>query len=287
MTEKKAIILGNFDGVHVGHRALIERAKEERGEVSAFLIKNMPAPEEGWLTPHEEKVSLLRALGVSSFIARDFEEIRDLSPEEFIEEIILPENPSLAVCGFNYSFGKLAKGGPDDLTRICGNFSLKTAVIPAVRIGGVPVSSTAARASLSRGDVSGCAELLGRYYSVSSVIVRGDGRGRTLGFPTCNLALPPQKAVPGNGVYITRTRIGGKSYLSMTDIGVRPTFGGGKKVIESFLLGEPGEEYGEEASVEFIKFLRPEIKFDSAAALEAQLEKDKAATEEYGRENNI
>ena len=287
MTEKNAIILGNFDGVHTGHRALIERALEEGGRVTAFLIDGMPAPAEGWLTPGDEKISLLKEYGVSSFIFRDFEKIRNLTPKEFIESIILPEKPSLLVCGFNYSFGKQAKGGPSDLAELGRKHSVDTAVLPAVCLGGAPVSSTAVRAALSEGDVELCEKMLGRRYSVTSGIIHGQGRGKTLGFPTCNLEIPPLKAIPGNGVYITRAVIDGKSYLSMTDVGVRPTFDGKEKVIESFLLGTPGDGYGKTARVEFIKYLRPEIKFDSAAELEKQLENDKAATEEYGRENNI
>ena len=275
LSEKNTVVaLGCFDGLHIGHRALIKRARlaaDESGlplavfsftkpPKSFFVQSGIPI-----LTDKNEKKRLMALLGVDILISVDFSaEIAALSPEDFFESIIRQRLCASSVfCGFNYRFGKGAKGDSELLSRLCKESAIDFSAIPSVSVDGVTVSSSAIRELLARGDVRGASKLLGRNYSIRSAVVSGQQLGRLLGFPTVNQLLSPTSAPLRNGVYMTRTRVGRRTWRSITNVGVRPTVDGSTLCAETNLFDFDGNLYGCNIRVEFLEFIRPEQKFAS------------------------
>ncbi len=278
--------LGNFDGVHLGHQALLREtralARELAGEALVITFEPHPRlvlrPEAGLrlLTTFEEKMALLEALGFTSALVVPFEpEVADLPAEEFVEEyLVYGLGLRGLVVGFNYRFGR-GRGGDHELLRKLGEkYGFQVKVIPPQVIDGQTVSSTLIRELLREGQVRRAALFLGRPYALRGRVIRGEGRGRTLGFPTANLEPPPEKLIPARGVYAVRVSWRKHRLTGVMNIGEKPTFGGHRLSLEVYLFDFKGELYGETLAVEFIEFLRPEIKFPSPAALVQQIASD-------------
>jgi len=278
--------LGNFDGVHLGHRALLEAtrdlARELSGEPLVITFEPHPRlvlrPEAGLhlLTTFEEKLRLVEEAGISSVLVIPFDrEVADLPAEEFVEEyLVYGLGLKGLVVGFNYRFGR-GRGGDQELLKHLGErYGFQVRVIPPRVVEGQVVSSTLIRELLEKGEVRRAALFLGRPYFLSGRVIRGEARGRILGFPTANLEPPPEKLIPARGVYAVRVKWSEREFSGVMNVGEKPTFGGHRLQLEVHLFDFKGDLYGETLRVEFVEFLRPERKFPSPAALVSQIVKD-------------
>ena len=291
--EGPAIVsVGVFDGLHLGHRALLDRALEwGRAERARNVVVSFdPHPDlvldpAGFhyvapLTPFREKRARLEALGVDELCIIPFtRELAALEPEAFVaEHLVGPHRPRGLVVGEGFALGRGRAGTVERLREIGRGHGFEVEAVPLLEIGGARVSSTRIRELLGRGAVAEAARLLGRLYSLSGKVVSGHGVGKTLGFPTANLMLHEEKLVPADGVYVARARLGDEKEWrpAATSIGVRPTFDGRVRQIEAFVLDWKGDLLGVGLEVRFVDWLRPERKFESAAALVEAMQDDVA-----------
>ncbi|MEW8958041.1 Bifunctional riboflavin kinase/FMN adenylyltransferase [Moorella humiferrea] len=280
------LALGNFDGVHRGHRQLIGSVVSRAREAGrpAVVITFFPHPAQileeeppGLLTPKARKEKLIAALGVDFLVVLPFNrELARLPASAFVREILWPYfQPRLVAVGFNFTFGYQGTGTPDLLHRLGEELGFKVEVMEPVTHKGVTVSSTAIRNALDRGDILMAKELLGYWPVLSGNVVGGDRRGRELGFPTANLAVPPEVKLPAKGVYACLARFQERAYKAVVNIGRRPTFGHNlPPTVEAHLLDFRGDIYGCELELELRAFLRPERRFTNAGELVAQMEAD-------------
>jgi riboflavin kinase / FMN adenylyltransferase len=281
------VTIGNFDGLHRGHRYIIEQVVGEarrRGAPSiVFTFEPHPVevlrPEKPLLrlSTFADKCRLLDGCGVDGLVAVPFtRQFSALSARQFMDEVLVASlAPVKVVVGWNFRFGAGKEGDATTLVTLGRERAVEVQIIDPVELGQKVVSSSAIRSLLCAGEVSGAAELLGRYYSVAGPVAEGARRGRRLGIPTLNL-LPGKMTVPRNGVYAVLVSLAGQTWPGVTNIGVRPTFGEDSGVVvESFLFGYSGEDaYGREQRVHFIAHLRDERKFDGPEALVAQIRRD-------------
>ena len=291
--EDAAVALGNFDGVHRGHQKLISRCVEishKKGLVSAvFTFLNHPVNEiagksmvKNLMTPRE-KADAIERLGVDVLISIPFEDrVRTSSPEKFASEILAGDlHARHAVCGYNYSFGYKGAGRPEDLICFGEKYGFEVSIISEIDIENEAVSSTLIRQRLSEGDMESVEKLSGRRYSISGKVMQGEKLGRKMGFPTVNLSLNTDMALPPNGVYITNIYVKDRLYHSVTNVGNKPSVGHFAKNAETHIFDFSQDIYGEHIKVEFIKMLRPEIKFHNIEELSLQIDKDCIAAKEY------
>ncbi len=271
---------GNYDGVHVGHRALLDAARAlcapgERVTVLTFdphparVLAPLRAP--ALLTTIERRTELLERAGAHGVVVQRFDRaFAARSPNEFIAELLLAQlGATGVVVGSNFRFGKDRAGGVETLR----GAGLRVRVVDAVTREGAVVSSTRIRACLGEGDVEQAARLLGRVHDVGGEVVHGDHRGSTIGFPTANLRAEPV-LLPADGVYAVVARApGGELLRGVANLGVRPTVGAGRSV-EAHLFDFDGDLYGKQLRVGFVTRLRDEMKFDGIDALKAQIAKD-------------
>lgn len=277
--------IGVFDGVHAGHRYLLERLRLQAAEKSLLsaVVTFKPHPQSvlhphsqiPWLSDVEDRAKSLQELGIDLVAVLTFTlEVARLSAREFMSFVKKYLRMRGIMVGPDFALGR-GREGSIDLLRALGlelEFSVET--IPPYTIDGEVVSSTLIRRALAEGDTRRAHRLMGRHFSIRGRVITSDKRGRVLGFPTANLEIKPEQAVPGNGIYATITRIDGEQFASATSIGTRPTFGGGNKTVETYLLNYEGDLYGREMRVEFVERLRDEQRFLSPDALKAQIEKD-------------
>ena len=276
-------ILGHFDGVHRGHRALLEEAARMSAgsggtPIAVWTLSGLFKG--GALTTEAEKLRLLGRFGAGWAVTDAFDEIRSMRGEDFFRERILSHSPAGVVCGYNFTFGRGASCGAEDLSRMARSAGIGCAVVPPVEADGVPVSSTGIRRLLESGSMEAAADLLGRPWSVSGTVRHGHEIGRTMGFPTVNLRLPEGLAVPPRGVYasVIRRERDGLPVLSggVSNLGSRPTVNGdGDDVtLETNLFASPGDLYGTDITVWLLRFLRPERKFGSVDELRDAISRD-------------
>lgn len=276
---KTAVALGTFDGLHLGHMSVIGKAigTGRRSLVLLFSehpqkVLNGTAP--GAIIDSADEDMIIRSLGAEP-VRIDFAEIHDMSPRDFVSKILGDRlDAGFAACGFNYRFGKGGEGTAETLRAICGEYGIGVEVAEEVDHEGSPVSSTRIREAIAAGDVAAAGEMLGRAYSYNLVVEHGQARGRTLGFPTINQRFPEGFCLPRFGVYRSRTEVDGKTYDSVTNVGVRPTVGSDAPSSETYIDGYSGDLYGRKIRVSLLSFIRPERKFDSVDELKKQVEKD-------------
>lgn len=284
--EGSVVTLGAFDGVHRGHQALIARAiaaaKAKQLPSIAYTFDPHPAkvlaPKVAprTLTSVRERVRLLRHYGIDTVIVEPFDTaFASLSADEWVERYLVAHlHPAHVVVGFNFSYGKARGGNPEHLIAAGKKHGFTVEVIEPVVIEGMVVSSTRVREFLLEGNVEGAAILLGRPFAITGTVIKGDQRGRTIGFPTANVE-PDHELLPEHGVYASRVDIGsGDAIDAVTNVGKRPTFGGKTVTVETFLLDWSGDLYGRALRVELIARLREERRFEGIDALKAQLAKD-------------
>lgn len=285
------LVIGNFDGVHHGHQALIGTAKTEAGRlawpvgVMAFephpRVFFKPSEPHFRLTTLDRKLALLAKLGLDFALVEPFDAaFAALSPADFIARVLVAAiGVRHVVIGYDFFYGKGRAGTPSQLSEAGAELGFGVSIVAPVAAGGEPFSSTAIRLSMAQGDVRGAAESLGHWWRVGGTVVSGAHIGAGLGFPTANIPLPRGTTL-GHGIYAVRVHLAGRVLDGAAYLGTRPTFDNGKPVLEVFLLDFHGDLYGREIEVEFIDFLRDDRKFDSAEALKAQMATDVARVRE-------
>lgn len=279
------LALGTFDGVHQGHRRLLNKAVEIAqlkgasptvmtfSEHPNLFIPGKTVPE--LLTTTREKAMLACDCGIKQILLVSFdEEFRELSPSEFIDSYILSLNVCAVVCGYNYRFGKNASGTVEFLTDYLKKRDVDVFVENRLSIDGVTVSSTLIRETILHGNVRYANKLLGCDYIIGANISHGFKRGTGLGFPTANIVPQKGKCLPPNGVYATCTYIDGKKYASVTNIGTNPTYNNEDKTVETNIFDLDADLYGKYAVVSIADKIRDEIKFESSDTLRLQIKND-------------
>lgn len=279
-----AVALGNFDGIHLGHRQVITPVLDNDGDSRATVVTFNPHPKEFFtgeprslLTPQEEKVLYLEEIGVEQLVLLPFNrELASLTPQQFVEEILVNQLQARQVSvGADFCFGCKRTGTAEDLQAIAATFGIGVSIVPLLRFQGTRISSSAIREALLSGALQTANRMLGRPYRLIGQVVKGQQIGRTIGFPTVNLQLLDDKFVPRQGVYGVRVSgIGSDPILGVMNIGNRPTVNGLSQTIEVHLLDWSGDLYGKTLIVELEEFIRPEQKFDSLEALKAQINSD-------------
>jgi riboflavin kinase/FMN adenylyltransferase len=280
------VALGNFDGVHLGHQAVVRRAVEEgrrRGlrTVAATFDPHpravlWPGDEPKLLTTPELRRELLLACGVDEVRRIRFDcELSKKSPQEFVMEVVAGSlGAGVVVVGENFRFGHKASGDVAELRRCMQVVGGEAYTVPISNVLGEGISSTRIRKLVADGEVREVARLLGRPYLLRGEVVEGDKRGRTIGFPTANV-LPDERAlVPGRGVYAGHARMGSERYGACTNVGTAPTFDRRDSRIEAYLLGYGGDLYGKVVDVTFEERLRPEKRFSGIGELKEQIARD-------------
>lgn len=285
--KETALTIGVFDGVHKGHRYLIETLigkAREKGLLSGVVtfhphpqsvLHSPPLASEPCLMNLADRVREIRQLGVELIAPLSFTpEVAKLSAQQFAS--LLKEYLKMRglVIGPDFALGKGRRGNAEKLTALGREMGFFVHNVPPLRVNNEVVSSTLVRQTLARGDMAKVKELMGRPFSITARVVSGDRRGKTLGFPTANFEATGQQLLPPNGVYASITHINGKKFAAATNIGVRPTFGNGKKTVETAVIDYQGELYDKELKVEFIQKLREEERFASPQELKAQIERD-------------
>ena len=279
------LTIGVFDGVHAGHRYLLEALQQQAAEKNLLsgVVTFNPHPQSVlhprnqllWLSDPEDRVKSLQKLGINLVAALTFTpEVAQLSAHEFMSLVKKHLRMRSIMVGPDFTLGRGQEGNIQLLRALGREMKFSVEVIPPYTINGEVVSSTLIRQALTQGDMGKVRRLMGHYFQIGGKVIASDRRGRILGFPTANLDIKPQQALPGNGIYATITQVDDKQFPSATNIGTRPTFGEGEKNVETHLLNYKGDLYGKEIGVEFMQKLRDEQRFPSSEELKAQIRKD-------------
>lgn len=284
------LTVGTFDGVHAGHRVLMQKVldKAKEREARSVIVTFDPHPREiinpgdqgiKLLTTLQERCEILEDLGIDMMVVIPFD--RDfslMSSEEFVEDIIYKKiGVSEFVIGYDHHFGRNREGTIETIERLGKELGFDAYVVSKQEVGDRTVSSTAIRRALSEeGNVQLAAELLKRYYMLNGTVIHGDKRGKKIGYPTANIKPEhPRKIIPRSGVYTVKVRVDDKWYGGMMNIGIRPTFENGEQTLEVNIFDFDEEIYGKTVQVRFIKRIRNEKKFDGIDELVAQLDRDR------------
>lgn len=278
------VTLGMFDGIHRGHQALLHqcRRQADRHALPAIVLTYDPHPSRvlrpdvpvRLLTPLPEKLERLGEYPVESIVIAHFSlAFSQLSPDDYLQQVIAALHPRVIVVGYRTTFGKGRAGTAEVLQELGTQYGIEIVIVPPVEISGAPVSSSLIRQRLDTGDVFTAAELLGYRYGISGTVIHGDGRGRKLGMPTANLAPLPEKLIPADGVYAVNATLCGQAFRAVMSIGSRPTFDR-PSALEVHILDYECDLYGQTMSVTFLQRLRGICAFPDAAALVKQIEDD-------------
>ena len=281
------LAIGVFDGVHLGHQAVIstsaKHAKEAGGTSVVVTFDPHPVrvlrPDNAphLLTATQHKIGLIRDLGVAHLLVLHFDTaFAATSPEDFVQQLVDNSKPLREICvGHEWSFGKGRAGNLALLKKLGETHGFNVIGVEAVKVNGEVVSSTAIRQAVEAGDLVKATQMLGREYTILGTVVRGEQLGRKLGFPTANLSAHSEQ-FPPNGVYVVEARLAGALYRGVANLGFRPTVAAGKpeRLLELHLFDLDREIYGEEIEVRFARYLRPEQKFADIEALKAQIATD-------------
>ena len=293
--KEKVIALGFFDGVHLGHAALLRRTVEaaaQRGVTPAVFTFDRPPKEVVTGVPcplinsAEDRRELVRRLyGIQEVIMVPFDrEMMNTPWDKFVTDILVGRYHAVhLVAGHDHHFGHKNQGSPELLQEKCAELGLGCDIIPKVEVGGITVSSTYIRRLVELGQISRANRFLGHPHTLTGSVRHGRGIGSSRLYPTANLIIPPHVLVPSHGVYVTRATLPeGASYAAVTNVGTRPTVNNGTDItVEACLLDFEGDLYGKTLRLEFFEHLRDEVRFDSLDALKAQIAADAEATRQY------
>ena len=281
------LAIGVFDGVHLGHQAVISTSAEHAhsADGTSVVVTFDPHPEKvlrpkaapHLLTATQHKITLIRGLGVAHLLMITFDkQFAATEPEDFVQQLVKHSRPLCEICvGHEWSFGKNRRGNLELLKKLGTRFDFGVVGIPPVTVNGELVSSTTIRRAVEAGDLTKTAKMLGREYTILGTVVRGDDLGKKIGIPTANLSAHNEQ-FPPNGVYFAEANINGVVYPGVVNLGYRPTISSGKtgRVLEIHLLDFKRDIYGNDLEVRFIRYLRPEKKFENIDALVRQIESD-------------
>ncbi len=286
------VTIGVFDGVHPGHQYLINKVKEQAAQanyLSGVVTFDRhptalldPAAELPYLTSLEERAEIMKELGIDHVIVLSFTpELVQLTAREFATLLRKYLRMRELIVGPDFVLGKGREGNTDVLRSLGEELGFTVIVLSPVTVEEQVVSSTAIRNMLKEGNVETVTRMLGRRFRMTGIVTYGDARGgKVLGFPTANLEVNSHHAIPAPGGYVTLAHVDGETYRAVTNIGTRPTFGPGPRTVETHLLDFDGYLYGRELSIEFVKRLREETKFESFDDLKRQIENDVAIARE-------
>ncbi|MFJ6570968.1 bifunctional riboflavin kinase/FAD synthetase [Streptomyces sp. NPDC091292] len=281
---RSVVTIGSYDGVHRGHQLIIGRAVRRARElgVPSVVVTFDPHPSEvlrpgshpPLLAPHHRRAELMADLGVDALLILPFTtEFSQLSPADFVVKVLVDKLHAQAVVeGPNFRFGHRAAGNVTVLAELGADYDFEVDVIDLVvrgeAGGGEPFSSTLTRRLVAEGDVEGAAEILGRPHRVEGIVVRGAQRGRELGYPTANVETLPHTAIPADGVYAGWLNVGDEAMPAAISVGTNPTFDGTERTVEAYAIDRVGLDlYGLHVSVDFLAFVRGQLKFESIEAL--------------------
>lgn len=290
---KTAVALGNFDGLHKGHLAVINEAVTEKSNGLLPCILTFDSHPQKTLRGSAPKKIMTRSLCEKTTaklgcetVRISFEDVRNMTPEEFFNKILIKKlNVGFVSCGFNYRFGKNGEGTAETLRFLCERAEIGFSCVGEVLYNDEPISSTRIRQAIEKGDIETANNMLGRHFAYDFEVVHGDRIGKKLlGFPTINQIFPEWHIIPKNGVYASATEVDGTIYPSMTNIGKRPTVGGEELRSETCIIGFSGDLYGSHPEVKLIKLIREEKKFPSLEALSEQLKNDSEKAEKIYNE---
>jgi riboflavin kinase / FMN adenylyltransferase len=298
MLEKSVVTLGNFDGIHLGHQALITGAITDAKQfgIPSVVLTFEPhplkilAPERAprMLLTHKDKMQILRSLGVDVVIVQHFDlSFAQLSAEQFVREFVVDRLKARKIwVGRDLRFGQGRKGQVEDLLRWGPELGFEVAAVDPILVNGARVSSSRVRQSIHDGRVNEVQAMLGRYHFVSGRVTAGHRRGKDLGFPTANISTRTE-VLPMDGIYATLLQLGEKNLPSVSSVGVNPTFGEGPRTVESFILNFKQDIYGEAVKLSFVQRIREEKKFSSADELVVQIHQDVKCAETIFRELHV
>ena len=284
--KKPMVTLGSFDGLHLGHQAIIKRLMEKSKEKNRMAVvvtyephpQSIVAPSDAplLLTTLEEKLMLMEKLGVEEIVVMDFDQVlKEYSAEEFVEQVMSKKlNAGGLVVGNDHAFGKNRAGGMELLRKTSSDYGFDLEVVPAQYVDGVRVSSSQIRKRLIAGEFSQATAMLGHSYPLSGNVIQGKGRGKSLDYPTLNLEIHPRKLLPSDGVYSARVQLDGKNYVGMLYIGPRPTFGEDDRTVEVHVFGLNQNAIGSKVEVQVESFIRDPISFPDPNHLRAQMKSD-------------
>ena len=285
-TKETVVTVGVFDGVHRGHHHLFNELKREAAacdrQTAVVTFKNHPASvlrpdfRPRYLTAVDDRVALIRKAGLDLVVPATFDlELSRLPAGDFASVLFRKLKMRRLVVGPDFAMGRNREGDSGTLAAFGRDIGFTVRVVEPLLDGtGEAVRSTTIREALARGDVESVARLLGRSFVLSGAVVKGEGRGGPLGFPTANLDAPADMAVPGDGIYAAWGVLGERRVMAATSVGTRPTFGEGARTVEAFMLDFEGDLYGREVRLEFVRKLRDEVRYDTVEALQRQVEKD-------------
>ncbi len=279
------VTIGVYDGVHLGHQHLISSMVDEARRSDRLAIvatfRNHPRSvltpgfTPRYITGLEERVRLIAGVGADLVVPVTFDrEMSELSARDFLELLSRRLRMRALVVGPDFALGRAREGDVDRLRSLSPEVGFSLVVVDLLEDGVQPIRSTAVRQSIEDGEMPRVRSLLGRRFALDGRIERGAGRGTGLGFPTANLKVEPDRAVPGDGIYAAWALLGGRRHMAAVSIGIRPTFEETDRTVEAFLLDFDGDLYGRGLRIEFVRRLRDEIRYDSIDALKEQIAKD-------------
>lgn len=280
-----AVALGDFDAMHKGHMEIISDmigyAKENGVLSTVYMFASNPNKDGKSVNNLQKRLEILEKCGIDVCVVEEFtKEVKETSCLSFATEYIGNRiNAKAVFVGFNYRFGKDAIGDTQALKELCKNVEIY--VKPCVTEENIPISSTAIKESIEKGEVEKAKAFMGRCFSIRGEVVKGKQIGRTIGFPTANVEYPSEIVIPKEGVYITQSKIGDNKYYSITNVGKKPTVSDETLNIETAVGDFSKDIYGEEIEIEFCRYIREIEKFDSLFGLKKQLEKDMERAREF------
>ena len=284
-----AVTLGKFDGVHRGHQKLVEKILKQKEEGAQAVLFAFVSSSQMLLT-RDERAALLEKAGVDILLECPLDEkMKHMKAETFVREILVGDlQASYVAVGEDFRFGFERKGTPELLTELGCRYGFTVDILPKEMQGSRKISSTYIREELRRGNMEKVSVLLGRNFSVRGIVEHGRGLGHKLLFPTVNLVPSAEKLMPQNGVYVTVSRFGERVFEGITNVGYKPTVGERFLGVETYLFDCAEDLYGQECTVEFLKFQRAEQKFPSFEALRCRMQKDVEAGKAYfARKRNV
>ena len=286
MKQKTIYALGYFDGVHLGHQALLDACRKMAQSCQCGAVTFSSHPQQllkgnsvGLINTNADRKELLLNK-VNTVLELTFDEkLKNMPWQAFCRMLVEEHGAAGFVCGSDFRFGKGGEGSGDLLLDYCQNEGLLCQVVEQQMLAGIRISSTHIRTLLEKGEISEANRFLGHPHILSGVVQPGKQLGRTIGIPTANLAYPENLLKLPHGVYACKVTVDGKTYTAMTNIGVRPTVSGEGVTVEAHLLNYSGDLYGKNMTLLFYEYLRPEYKFPDLSGLQKQVEKDKFTVE--------